>query len=57
MIEIHAGLECGLLASKKPGMDVISIGPDVSGAHTPKETLDLASYERLCAAVYQLLVK
>jgi dipeptidase D len=57
MVEIHAGLECGLLASKKPGLDVISIGPDITGLHTPKETLDLASYERLCAAVYQLLVK
>lgn len=34
---IHAGLECGLIAAKRPGLDAISFGPLIRGAHTPEE--------------------
>lgn len=34
---IHAGLECGVIASKLPGMDAISFGPLIQGAHSPDE--------------------
>lgn len=34
---IHAGLECGLITAKRPGMDAISFGPLIRGAHTPEE--------------------
>lgn len=34
---IHAGLECGLLGSKFPGMDMISYGPTIKCAHSPDE--------------------
>lgn len=34
---IHAGLECGIILAKKPGMQAISIGPCISGAHSPDE--------------------
>ncbi len=44
---IHAGLECGILSSKTPGMDIISIGPDIHDIHSPEEHLDLASAERI----------
>ena len=44
---IHAGLECGVIGSKYPGMDMISIGPNIQGAHSPDETLDLASLAKI----------
>ena len=34
---IHAGLECGVIVSKLPGMEAISFGPRIEGAHTPEE--------------------
>ena len=34
---IHAGLECGLLGAKNPGLDMISFGPTIEGAHSPDE--------------------
>lgn len=40
---IHAGLECGLIGDRFPGMDMISIGPDVRNAHSPDECVDIAS--------------
>ncbi|PHU35400.1 aminoacyl-histidine dipeptidase [Pseudobutyrivibrio ruminis] len=44
---IHAGVECGLLASKLPGLDAVSIGPEMYDIHTPKERLSIASTERI----------
>ncbi len=44
---IHAGVECGLLASKLPGLDAVSIGPEMYDIHTPKERLSIASTERM----------
>jgi dipeptidase D len=44
---IHAGLECGLISSKTPGLDIISIGPNMHDIHSPDEHLDLASTERV----------
>ncbi len=40
---IHAGLECGIISSKVPGMDIISIGPDMKDIHSPDEALSLPS--------------
>ena len=38
---IHAGLECGILKSKKPDMDILSFGPTIRGAHSPTERLQI----------------
>jgi dipeptidase D len=38
---IHAGLECGLIYEKLPGIDMISFGPTIKGAHTPEERLNI----------------
>ena len=38
---IHAGLECGILKSKKPDVDIISFGPTIRGAHSPTERLQI----------------
>jgi dipeptidase D len=40
---IHAGLECGLLAASHPGLDMISFGPDIRGAHAPGERVEIRS--------------
>jgi dipeptidase D len=40
---IHAGLECGLLAASHPGLDMLSFGPDIRGAHAPGERVRVAS--------------
>ncbi len=42
---IHAGLECGILISKKPDMDVVSFGPTIRGAHSPSERLLINTVE------------
>lgn len=44
---IHAGLECGIINSKIPGMDSVSIGPNMTDIHSVNEHLDIASAERL----------
>lgn len=43
---IHAGLECGIIAAKYPGMDIVSFGPTIRGAHAPGESVDVASVTR-----------
>ena len=43
---IHAGLECGVLQSKLPGLDAIAFGPEIFGIHTPAERLNIASVEK-----------
>ena len=52
---IHAGLECGILISKKPGMDVVSFGPTIKGAHSPSERLLIETVEPFWALVKSLL--
>ena len=55
---IHAGLECGLLIEKVPGMDVVSIGPQIENAHSPEEKVQISSvqkfYKHLAAVLEEL---
>ena len=46
VLAIHAGLECGLLGDKLPGLDCVSIGPQMHDIHTSREKLEIASTER-----------
>lgn len=46
VVGIHAGLECGLFSDKLPGLDCVSIGPDMQNIHTTSETLSIASTAR-----------
>lgn len=51
---IHAGLECGILKSKYPQLDIVSFGPDIRGAHAPGERVNIESVAKcwkLLAAV------
>jgi len=43
---VHAGLECGIIGEKVPGMEMISFGPLIQGAHSPDERVHVASVER-----------
>ncbi len=53
---IHAGLECGLFAGKMgPELDCISIGPDMTGVHTPDETLSISSTKRVWEFIIEVL--
>lgn len=40
---IHAGLECGIIGEKVPGMDMVSLGPTIKGAHSPDERVEIAA--------------
>ncbi|WNY22992.1 Cytosol non-specific dipeptidase [Methanimicrococcus hongohii] len=52
---IHAGLECGVFHRMIPAMKMISIGPDISGAHTPDETLNLEAAEKVWIYLKEIL--
>ena len=52
---IHAGVECGLLAGKLPGLDCVSIGPELLEIHTPRERMSVASVQRTWKLVTELL--
>jgi dipeptidase D len=43
VLAIHAGLECGLIGAIYPGMDMVSFGPTIKGAHSPDERLHIES--------------
>jgi len=43
---IHAGLECGIIGAKYPGLDIVSFGPTIRGAHAPGEAVEIASVGR-----------
>jgi dipeptidase D len=42
---IHAGLECGLFYEKFRGLDMISFGPSIRGAHTPEEKIEIKTVQ------------
>lgn len=51
----HAGLECGILGRNYPGMDMISFGPTIKGAHSPDERANIASAEKYWNYVLEIL--
>ncbi len=55
VVAIHAGLECGLLSEKLPGLDCVSIGPDMKDIHTSREKLNIASTERTWKFLLEVL--
>ena len=42
----HAGLECGILGTNYPGMEMISFGPNITGAHSPDEQVQISSVQK-----------
>ena len=55
VLAIHAGLECGLFLEKYPCLDMVSIGPQMYGVHSPQERLSIPSTERCYAWLCQTL--
>ncbi len=52
---IHAGVECGLLSGKIPGLDCISMGPDMYDIHTSEERLSISSTRRMYEYVVNVI--
>jgi dipeptidase D len=54
---IHAGLECGIIGEKFPGMDMISIGPTIRYPHSPEEQVHINTVEKFYQYVLKILEK
>ena len=52
---IHAGVECGLLADQLPGLDCVSLGPELTEIHTPRERMHIASVQRVWRYTLEVL--
>jgi len=51
----HAGLECGILGTNYPDMDMISFGPNIKGAHSPDERAQISSVQKYWCLVLEIL--
>ena len=51
----HAGLECGLLGTNYPDMEMISFGPNIRGAHSPDERAQISSVQKFWGFVLEIL--
>ena len=58
---MHAGLECGIIGSAYPGLDMISFGPTIKHPHSPEEKVNIPSVENfwkiLCATLENIPVE
>ncbi len=52
---VHAGLECGIIGEKFPGMDMISFGPTIHNPHSPEERVNIPSVARFWTFLVALL--
>ncbi|KAF0218946.1 MAG: aminoacyl-histidine [Geobacteraceae bacterium] len=52
---IHAGLECGIIGERIPGMDMLSFGPTVEGAHSPDERIHIETVARFWDFLLEIL--
>jgi dipeptidase D len=52
---IHAGLECGIIGEKVPGMDMVSFGPTLEGVHSPDERIHLDTVPKFWEFLLALL--
>ena len=48
-------VECGILSGKLPGLDCVSIGPNLLDIHTPRERMEIASVQRVWRFVLEVL--
>ncbi len=55
VVACHAGLECGIIGSHYPEMDMISFGPTIKGAHSPDERASISSVKRFWAFLQEIL--
>ncbi|NTW71239.1 MAG: aminoacyl-histidine dipeptidase [Eubacteriaceae bacterium] len=55
VVAVHAGVECGILGEKIPGLDMISIGPNIYDVHSPREKLSITSTKKTWAFLKEIL--
>ncbi len=55
VVACHAGLECGILGQNYPGMDMVSFGPTIKGAHSPDERVSIASVQKFWKFLIEIL--
>jgi dipeptidase D len=55
VVACHAGLECGILGTNYPDMDMISFGPTIKGAHSPDERASISSAQKYWKFVIEIL--
>ncbi len=55
VVACHAGLECGILGTNYPGMDMISFGPTIHGAHSPDERASISSSQKFWKFLLEIL--
>ncbi len=55
VVACHAGLECGILGTNYPEMDMISFGPTIKGAHSPDERANIASTQKFWKYLLEIL--
>ncbi len=55
VVACHAGLECGILGSHYPEMDMISFGPTILGAHSPQERVSISSVQKFWTFLLEIL--
>ena len=55
VVACHAGLECGILGTNYPNMDMISFGPTIHGAHSPDERASISSSQKFWKFVLEIL--
>ncbi|GFO55873.1 aminoacyl-histidine dipeptidase [Geomonas sp. Red276] len=52
---VHAGLECGIIGERIPGIDMISFGPTLHAVHSPDERIDIASVPKFWDFLVEIL--
>lgn len=55
VVACHAGLECGILGTNYPDMDMISFGPTIHGAHSPDERASISSSQKFWKYLVEIL--
>lgn len=55
VMAIHAGLECGIIGERVPGLDMISFGPTIKNPHSPDEMVNIASVQKFWKFLLEIL--
>lgn len=55
VLACHAGLECGILGTNYPSMDMVSFGPNIRGAHSPDECVQISSVQKFWGYFLEVL--
>ena len=55
VVACHAGLECGIIGTNYPKMEMISFGPTIHGAHSPDERASISSAQKYWKFVLEIL--